>query len=197
MAKGVYEKLIGEFARLPGVGHKNAQRIAFAVLRMEPERARKLGESIIEARAGARACALCGNLSADEQCEICRNPRRDTTRIMVVEDPGTLYQIEHTGTYRGLYHVLSEVFSPLEVTDPASLHPEKLVARVRDGEVREVILATSPTVEGEATALYLTRELKPLGVQITRIAYGVPVGMDLEYADEVSLIKSIEGRHEM
>jgi len=194
-SRGLYERLIGDFARLPGVGHRGAQRLAFAILRMDPERARLLGETIIEARATARACTVCGNLTGREVCEICSNRRRDTTRIMVVEDPGTLYQIEHTGTYRGLYHVLAEVFSPLEPTDPSRVRADRLIARLRDGEVQEVILATSPTVEGEATALYLTREIHPLGIAVTRIAYGVPVGMELEYADEVSLIKSIEGRH--
>lgn len=195
--KGVYEALIGELARLPGVGRRNAQRLAYAIMDLDPERARRLGTAIIEARTQARACSRCGNVSHKEVCEICASPRRDATRIMVVEDPGVLYQIEHTGTYRGLYHVLAAVLSPLEPADPRAVRAENLVRRVRDGEVREVILATSPTVEGEATALYLTRELKALNVDITRIAYGVPVGMDLEFADEVSLIKSIEGRYAM
>lgn len=192
--KGVYETLIGELARLPGVGRRNAQRLAYAIMDLDPERARRLGEAVIQARTQARACARCGNVTDGEQCEICANPRRDATRIMVVEDPGVLYQVEHTGTYRGLYHVLAAVLSPLEPSDPRAVQAGALVQRVRDGGVQEVILATSPTVEGEATALYLTRELKPLGVAVSRIAYGVPVGMDLEYADEVSLIKSIEGR---
>lgn len=195
--KGVYEALIGELARLPGVGRKGAQRLAYAIMNLDPERARRLGTAIIEARTEARACVRCNNVSHQEVCEICANPRRDSTRIMVVEDPGVLYQIEHTGTYRGLYHVLAAVLSPLEPADPRALQAGDLVQRVRDGEVREVILATSPTVEGEATALFLTRELKPLDVAVTRIAYGVPVGMDLEFADEVSLIKSIEGRYTM
>lgn len=193
--KGIYESLIGELARLPGVGRKNAQRLAFAIMRLDPERARRLGQSIIDARASVRPCARCNNATDQELCEICANPRRDTTRIMVVEDPGTLHQIEHTRTYRGLYHVLTGVLSPLEVVGPEAVDPGPLKARLADGEVREVILATSPTVEGEATALFVTRELKPLGVAVSRIAYGVPVGMDLEFADEVSLIKAIEGRH--
>jgi recombination protein RecR len=195
--KGVYETLIGELARLPGVGRKNAQRLAYAIMDLEPERARRLGEAVIEARTSARPCARCNNVSDRELCEVCANPRRDTTRIMVVEDPGVLYQVEHTGTYRGLYHVLTAVLSPLEPSDSAALRADALVQQVRDGGVQEVILATSPTVEGEATALFLTRELRALGVAVTRIAYGVPVGMDLEYADEVSLIKSIEGRSAM
>lgn len=193
--KGVYETLIGELARLPGVGRKHAQRLAYAIMDLDPERARRLGEAVIQARAQARACASCGNVTDAEACEICANPRRDTTRILVVEDPGALYQVEHTGTYRGLYHVLAAVLTPLTPMDPAAVRADTLVQRVRDGEVREVILATSPTVEGEATALFLTRELKPLGVDVTRIAYGVPVGMELEFADEVSLIKAIEGRY--
>jgi len=195
--KGIYASLIGELARLPGGGRKNAQRLAYAIMDLDPDRARRLGEAIVEARTQARPCVKCGNVSDRELCEICANPRRDTTRIMVVEDPGVLYQVEHTGTYRGLYHVLAAVLSPLEPADPRALKAEDLVQRVRDGEVQEVILATSPTVEGEATALFLTRELKALGVAVTRIAYGVPVGMDLEFADEVSLIKSIEGRYAM
>jgi len=195
--KGVYEALIGELARLPGVGRKHAQRLAYAIMDLDPERARRLGEAVIHARTQARACVACGNVTDQERCEVCANPRRDTTRIMVVEDPGVLYQVEHTGTYRGLYHVLAAVLSPLEPADPRAVQAGALVQRVRDGGVQEVILATSPTVEGEATALYLTRELKPLGVAVTRIAYGVPVGMDLEFADEVSLIKSIEGRSAM
>ncbi len=193
--KGVYERLIGELSRLPGVGRKNAQRISFAIMRLDPARARKLGEAIINAREGVRSCIRCHNASDRELCEICANPRRDSTRIMVVEDPGALHQIEHTGTYRGQYHVLMAVLSPLEVRGPEAIDLAPLKVRLEDGEVREVIVATSPTVEGEATALYLTRELKPMGVTVSRIAYGVPVGMELEFADEVSLIKSIEGRH--
>jgi recombination protein RecR len=193
--KGVYEALIGELARLPGVGQKNAQRMAYAIMRLDGNRAQALGQAIIDARSTARCCEICNNLSDQEICEICANPRRDTTRILVVEDPGTLYQVEHTGAYRGLYHVLGAVLSPLEPVAPESIDPALLARRVADGSVKEVILATSPTVEGEATALYLTRELKASGVTVSRIAYGVPVGMDLEFADEVSLIKSIEGRH--
>jgi recombination protein RecR len=195
--KGVYETLIGELARLPGVGRRNAQRLAYAIMGLDEGRARHLGDAIVHARTRARICGRCNNVSDQELCEVCANPRRDTARIMVVEDPGVLYQIEHTGTYRGLYHVLAAVLTPLTPTDPKAVHADALVQRVRDGGVREVILATSPTVEGEATALYLTRELKPLGVTISRIAYGVPVGMELEFADEVSLIKAIEGRYAM
>jgi len=195
--KGVYETLIGELARLPGVGRRNAQRLAYAIMGLDEARARRLGDAIVHARTQARACTRCNNVSDRELCEVCANPRRDGTRLMVVEDPGVLYQIEHTGTYRGLYHVLAAVLTPLEPADPRAVRADALVQRVRDGEVREVILATSPTVEGEATALYLTRELKPLGVSVTRIAYGVPVGMELEFADEVSLIKAIEGRAAM
>lgn len=192
--KGVLEGLIDEFSRLSGVGRKSAQRIAYSIMRLEPERAVKLGQAIIDARTNARLCVRCNNAAASELCDICANPRRDTSRIMVVEDPGTLYQVEHTGTFRGLYHVLSGTLSPLDAVGPDAIKVDGLLARLQDGEVKEVILATSPTVEGEATALYITREIKPLGVEATRIAYGVPVGMDLEYADEVSLIKAIEGR---
>jgi len=195
--KGVYEGLIGELSRLPGVGRKNAQRLTFAIMRLDPERARRLGQSIIDARAGVRPCAVCNNAADQELCEICANPRRDSTRILVVEDPGALHQIERTATYRGLYHVLLGVLSPLDVVGTEAIDLEPLKKRLENGEVREIIVATSPTVEGEATALYLTRELKPFGVTVSRIAYGIPVGMDLEFADEVSLIKSIEGRHNM
>ncbi|MFQ5509435.1 MAG: recombination mediator RecR [Leptospirillia bacterium] len=193
--KGVFEGLIGELARLPSIGRKNAQRLAYAIMRLEPDRARRLGQTIIDARASAHPCARCHNVTDAELCEICTNPRRDSSRMIVVEDPGTLYQIERTGTFRGIYHVLAGVLSPLEQIGPEALDLDSLLMRLKEGDVHEVILATSPTVEGEATALYITREVKPLGVKVSRIAYGVPVGMDLEYADEVSLIKSIEGRH--
>ena len=193
--KGVFEGLIGEFARLPGVGRKHAQRLAYAIMRMDPARARHLGQSIIDARAAAHACPRCNNVTVEELCEVCANPRRDTSRLMVVEDPGALYQIEHTQTFRGLYYVLGGVLSPLDAVGPETLKVDGLLTRLKGEEIREVILATSPTVEGEATALFLTREIKPLGISVSRIAYGVPVGMDLEFADEVSLIKSIEGRH--
>jgi recombination protein RecR len=194
--KGLFEGLIAELSRLPGVGRKSAQRLVFALMSLPEERAKRLGQAIIDARTSLQPCQRCHNATSQPLCEICDNPRRDSSRILVVEDPGALVQIERSGGYRGLYHVLGGVLSPLDADHANAPGLASLRQRLEqsDGEVKEVILATSPTLEGEATALFVTREIRNYGVEITRIAYGLPVGMELEFADEVSLIKSIEGR---
>lgn len=194
---GLLAKLIREFVRLPGVGQKTAQRLAFYILKAEREDALRLADAIRAVKDGLSFCRLCRNIAEGELCEFCRDPKRDRTKILVVEEPSTLYAIERAGAYRGLYHVLLGSLSPLDGVGPADIKAQDLVERLTGGEVREVILATNPTIEGEATAIYLTRLVKPSGVRVTRIAYGIPVGMDIEYADEVTLLKSLEGRREL
>ena len=192
------EELVGEFAKLPGIGRKTAQRLTYFLLKQPRDESARL------ARAGAalgervRACSRCGNLTEADPCAICADPRRDAAVICVVEEASDVAAIERAGEYRGLYHVLGGRLSPLDGVGPDQLSVAPLTERVRNGSaVREVILATNPSVEGEATAIYLAKLLKPLGVRVTRIARGLPVGGDLEYADEVTLSKALEGRREM
>lgn len=194
---GLLAKLIREFVRLPGIGQKTAQRLAFHVLKTEREEALRLADAIRAVKDGLAFCGLCRNIAEQELCEFCRDPKRDRTKILVVEEPSTLYAIERAGAYRGLYHVLLGALSPLDGVGPDAIRAQDLADRLKGGEVQEVILATNPTIEGEATAIYLTKLLKPSGVRVTRIAYGIPVGMDIEYADEVTLLKSLEGRREL
>ncbi len=195
--QGLLAKLVRELVRLPGIGQKSAQRLAFHILKAEREDALRLAEAIQAVKDGLSFCRQCRNIAEEELCEFCRDPKRDRTKILVIEEPSTLYAIERAGGYRGLYHVLLGVLSPLDGVGPSDIRAEELLDRVKAGGVEEVIVATNPTIEGEATAIYLTRLLKPHHVRVSRIAYGIPVGMDIEYADEVTLVKSIEGRRDL
>jgi recombination protein RecR len=198
MDNGSYlARLIRELVRLPGVGQKTAQRLAFHILKNDKEDVMRLVEAIRAVKERLAFCAQCRNVAEGELCEFCGDPTRDRTKILVVEEPSTLYAIERAGGYRGLYHVLLGALSPLDGVGPLDIRAEDLVDRVKRGGVEEVILATNPTIEGEATAIYLTKLIKPYGVKVARIAYGIPVGTDIEYADEVTLIKAIEGRREL
>lgn len=190
-------RLIQEVKRLPGIGQKSAQRIAFHVLRAQREDVERLAAALVDVKEKLGLCAVCNNISDAELCLYCRDPHRDRHKICVVEEPLNLVPIETTRTFQGLYHVLHGSISPLRGIGPEQLRIKELLARFESGEVEEVILATNPTVEGEATAVYLARLLKPLGVRVTRIAMGIPVGSDLEYADEVTMSKSLENRREM
>jgi recombination protein RecR len=204
---GIFARLIEELKKLPGIGQKTAQRLAFFILKTPSEEAKAIAHAILDVKDRLRLCSLCQNVSEAEVCEICHDPKRDQTKILVVKEPSTLYAIERTGEYKGLYHVLMGTLSALEGPSqnqvgllPADLKAKELLHRLRRegaSKVQEVILATDPTMEGEAMALYLTKLIKPLGIKVTRIAYGIPVGVDLEYADEVTLIKSLEGRREI
>ena len=195
--QGLLAQLIRELVRLPGIGHKTAQRLAFHILKTEQDDAMRLADAIRAVKEGLAFCRQCRNIAEGELCEFCRDPKRDRAKILVVEEPSTLYAIERTGGYRGLYHVLLGALSPLDGVGPADIRAQDLADRLKNGGIEEVILATNPTIEGEATAIYLTRLLKPHGVRVSRIAYGIPVGVDIEYADEVTLIKSLEGRREL
>lgn len=190
-------RVIDRLRYLPGIGQKTAQRLAFHLLKMPTEEVRELVRAISEVKDQLHFCSACENLTEEPLCSICRDPRRDSTRILVVEEPSTLYAVERTREYKGLYHVLHGSLSPLDGRGPADLRVQGLIDRVKKGEVKEVIMATNPTIEGEATAIYVARLVRPLGVYVSRIAYGIPVGVDLEYADEVTLLKSLEGRREL
>ncbi len=190
-------KLTECFARLPGIGKKSAQRLAFHVLRMPKEEADAFANAILEAREKIGYCEICKNITDTPRCAICSDESRDRTMICVVEDPRDVIAIERTKEYHGLYHVLGGLISPMDGVGPESLFIKELLSRMSDGEVKEVIMATNPTVEGEATAMYISRLLKPMGVKVTRLAYGIPVGGNLEYADEVTLYRAIEGRNPM
>ncbi|MCX6585839.1 MAG: recombination mediator RecR [Acidobacteria bacterium] len=190
-------RLVDEFRRLPGVGAKSAQRIAFHVLRSSTEDAQRLARAIVDVKEKLGLCRICNNISDSELCPYCTNPGRDQHIICVVEEAPNILPIEVTRTFDGLYHVLHGSISPLRGIGPEQLRIKSLLERLSDGLVTEIILATNPTVEGEATAAYLARLLKPLGIKVMRIAMGIPVGSDLEYADEVSMSKSLENRREM
>ena len=194
MYEGVVQDLIDELGRLPGVGPKGAQRIAFYLLASDDVDVRRLAEVLIEVKEKVRFCATCGNVAEEEFCRICRDPRRDPTAICVVEESKDVVAVERTREFRGRYHVLGGAISPIEGIGPDDLRIRELVARLAESAVTEVILATDPNLEGEATATYLTRLLKPMGLRITRLASGLPVGGDLEYADEVTLGRAFEGR---
>ncbi len=195
--QGLLGGLIRELVRLPGIGQKTAQRLAFHLLKAEREDALRLADAIRAVKDGLSFCRECRNIAEGDLCELCRDPKRDRTKILVVEEPSTLYAIERTRSYRGLYHVLLGALSPIDGIGPDEIKAQDLIDRVKRGGVQEVIIATNPTIEGEATALYLTKQLKPYGARVSRIAYGIPVGMDIEYADEVTLIKSLEGRRDL
>jgi recombination protein RecR len=192
--EGVVQDLIDELGRLPGVGPKGAQRIAFHLLASDPTDVRRLAEVLVEVKDKVRFCSVCGNVAQADQCRICRDPRRDASVLCVVEESKDVVAIERTREFRGRYHVLGGAISPIEGVGPDDLRIRELVKRLADGAVAEVILATDPNLEGEATATYLTRLLKPMGLRITRLASGLPVGGDLEYADEITLGRAFEGR---
>jgi recombination protein RecR len=191
------QRLIDEFRRLPGVGQKSAQRLAFYVLRSPREQAAALAAALTDVKDNLGICAECNNISDAELCPYCRDPNRDRSSVCVVEEPHNILPVETTRSFSGLYHVLHGSISPLRGIGPEQLKIKGLLDRIGQGEVQEIILANNPTVEGEATAVYLSRLLKPLGVKVTRIAMGIPVGSDLEFADEVTMLKSLENRREM
>ncbi|HEY8457628.1 MAG TPA: recombination mediator RecR [Actinopolymorphaceae bacterium] len=194
MYEGVVQDLIDELARLPGIGPKGAQRIAFHLVAADPVDVRRLADALLQVKERIRFCDICGNVAEEEQCRICRDPRRDPAFLCVVEEPKDVVAIERTREYRGRYHVLGGAISPIEGVGPDDLRIRELMTRLADGTVQEVILATDPNLEGEATATYLARMLSPLGLRVTRLASGLPVGGDLEYADEVTLGRAFEGR---
>ena len=199
---GPIQDLIDQLARLPGIGPKSAQRVAFHLLKATAVDARRLAEAIVEVKERVRLCRLCFNVAAEELCEYCRDERRDRSIICVVQEPPDIAAIERTREYRGLYHVLQGAISPIDGISPDDLRISELLERLRPTEagqanVVEVIVATNPNTEGEATAMYLARLLSPLGVKVTRLASGLPVGGDLEYADEVTLGRALEGRREV
>lgn len=194
---GPVQTLIDELGRLPGIGPKSAQRIAFHLLKLPAEDAARLARAIEEAKAKVTFCTRCFNVSEGSECAICGDPRRDATVICVVEEPRDIVAVEKTGEFKGRYHVLQGAISPIEGIGPEQLRVKELLARLEPEGVTEVILATNPNIEGEATAMYLARLLKPLGFRVTRIASGLPVGGDLEYADEVTLGRALEGRRDV
>ena len=195
--QGLVARLSRELVRLPGIGQKTAQRLAFHLMKAEKEEALRLADAIREVKEKVVFCSQCRNIAEADLCEICQDPKRDRATILVVEEPSTLHAIEQSRAFQGLYHVLYGALSPLDGIGPADIRTHDLENRVQQEECQEVIVATNPTIEGEATAIYLTKRLKPLGVKVSRIAYGIPVGMDIEYADEVTLLKSIEGRRDL
>ncbi|WP_028474647.1 recombination mediator RecR [Nocardioides alkalitolerans] len=194
MYEGVVQDLIDELGRLPGVGPKGAQRIAFHLLAADPTDVRRLAEALVEVTVKVKFCKTCFNVSSEDHCRICRDPRRDPSVLCLVEEYKDVVAIERTREFRGRYHVLGGAISPIDGIGPEQLHIRELMVRLADGAVTEVILATDPNLEGEATATYLTRMLKPLGLRVTRLASGLPVGGDLEYADEVTLGRAFAGR---
>ena len=194
MYEGVVQDLIDELGRLPGVGPKSAQRIAFHLLQADPVDVRRLAQVLVEVKERVKFCSVCGNVAEEETCRICRDTRRDPAAICVVEESKDVVAIERTREFRGRYHVLGGAISPIDGIGPDDLRIRELMTRLADGVVTEVILATDPNLEGEATATYLTRMLRPMGLRVTRLASGLPVGGDLEYADEITLGRAFEGR---
>ena len=197
MFEGPVQDLIDALRRLPGIGSKSAQRLAFHLLKAPAEEAHGLADAIIAAKQKVAICKTCFNVAEGDQCNFCRDPKRDATLICVVEEPGDIIAVERTQEFRGLYHVLGGHISPMDGIGPDDLRIRELLQRVGAGEVKEVIICTNPTVEGEATAIYLAGLIRPLDVRVTRIASGLPVGGDLEYADEVTLGRALEGRRDI
>lgn len=191
------QRLLDELGRLPGIGPKSAQRIAYYLLETDAEEARRLATAILEVKEQVHFCPICFSYATRDTCDVCSDASRDRTTICVVSEPRDVSAIERTGSYHGLYHVLGGVISPMDKIGPEQLHVKELLARLASGEVQEVILATNPDVEGETTATYLSRIIRPLGVRVSRLASGLPVGGDLEYADEVTLGRAIEARREV
>lgn len=197
MSGNVVEDLINQLTKLPGIGRKSAQRLAFFIMGMSDDEAIPIANAIIKLKEKARFCRQCFNITEDEVCSICSDPRRNREKICVVEEPSNLIVIENTKIFNGLYHVLLGALSPIDGITPDRLKIHELEKRVKEGGISEVIIATNPNTKGETTAQYIAQMLKPLGVKITRIAYGLPIGGDIEFADEVTLSKSLEGRKEM
>jgi recombination protein RecR len=194
MFEGIVQDLIDELGRLPGVGPKGAQRIAFYLLNADAADVRRLASTLTELKERVRFCRICGNVAEEDECRVCRDPRRDPAVLCIVEEPKDVVVIERTREFRGRYHVLGGAISPIEGIGPDDLRVRELMVRLREGEVTEVIIATDPNLEGEATATYLARLVKPLDIRVTRLASGLPVGGDLEYADEITLGRAFEGR---
>ncbi|OFI04981.1 recombination protein RecR [Clostridium acetireducens DSM 10703] len=192
----VIEKLIEEFAKLPGIGYKTAQRLTLHILNLPKEEVEEFAEALVKARGTIKYCSVCGNYTDSDPCAICANPNRDKEYICVVEDAKDIMSIEKVKEYNGVYHVLHGNISPMSGRGPEDIKLRELITRINDN-VKEVIVATNPNIEGEATAMYISKILKPLGVKVTRIAHGIPVGGDLEYADEVTISKALEGRKEI
>ena len=197
MAQGIIENLVSQLAKLPGIGRKSAQRLAFFILTMPASEAKGIADAITDVKDNARFCSICFNITALDPCEICSDPSRDRNRICVVEEPSNILAIERTKSYHGLYHVLLGALSPLDGITPDRLKIEELSARIQSGGVHEIILATNPNTKGEMTAQYIAEILKQSGVNISRIAYGLPIGSDIEFADEVTLSKALEGRRSL
>ena len=191
------EKLIQSFEKLPSIGNKTAARLAFYILNASEEETNEFVSSIVNAKKNLKYCSKCYNISDTDPCQICGNPKRDQSEICVVEDVRDIVAMEKTHEFRGVYHVLHGSISPMNGVGPDDIKIKELLARLMDGQVKEVILATNPRVEGEATAMYLSKLIKPLGIKVTRIAHGIPVGGDLEYTDEITLTKALEGRREL
>ena len=190
-------KLINELSKLPGIGNKSAQRLAFHILALEDREAQQLAEAITYAKREMKYCSVCGNLTDEDPCAICSDPSRRRDVICVVENPRDVMAMERIKEINGLYHVLHGVISPMEGIGPEDINLKSLIQRLQVNDVKELIIATNPNIEGEATAMYIARLIKPAGIKVTRIAHGIPVGGDLEYADEVTLLKSLEGRREL
>lgn len=190
-------KLIEEFTKLPGIGRKTAQRLAFHVINLPKNDAHSLADAIVKAKESVKYCNICANLTDKETCDICSDKRRNSSTICVVEDPRDVIAMERTKEFKGYYHVLHGAISPLEGVGPEDIKIKELLSRLKDEDIEEVIIATNPNIEGEATAMYISKLLKPMGIKVSRIAHGVPVGGDLEYADEVTLTKALEGRREI
>ena len=190
-------KLITELSRLPGIGGKTAQRLAFHILSMDEKEARGLADAIIDAKTNMKYCSVCGNLTDMDPCAICSDPSRSHEVICVVESPKDVVAMERIKEFTGLYHVLHGAISPMEGIGPEDINLKQLIVRLQQEDVNEIILATNPNIEGEATAMYIARLVKPSGIKVSRIAHGIPVGGDLEYADEVTLLKAVEGRREL
>ena len=190
-------RLIDELKRLPGIGQKTAQRLAFHLLRAAPEDALALADAIRDAKQKIRECSVCNNITDVDPCLYCSSPTRSRKTICVVEEPNNIFAVEKTRQYSGLYHVLGGVLAPLQGVGPEQLKIKSLIERLKNGAVEEIIIATNPTAEGEATAMYLSKLIKPLGIRVTRIGVGIPVGSELEYADEVTMLKAMEGRRDL
>ena len=189
-------KLVQEFSRLPGIGPKSAQRIVFYLLRSNEEQAKNLSEALLSLKQRINLCSVCCNVTESDPCPVCRNPQREISQVCIVEQPQDIIALEHTGVYKGLYHVLHGAISPTEGVGANDIRIRELLARLQNGTVKEVILATNTNMEGEQTAMYLSRTITPLGIKVTRLARGLPFGTELEYADDVTLTRALEGRAE-
>ena len=197
MYSDTVNKLINQFEKLPGIGHKTAVRLAFYILEAPEDVAKEMSKTLVEAKENVKFCSICYNLTEKDPCDICSDKKRDDSTICVVENVKDVIAMEKTHEYKGLYHVLHGAISPMNNISAGDIKIKELLSRLSDDKIKEVILATNPTVEGEATAMYISRLIKPLGINVTRIAHGIPVGGDLEYTDEFTLIKALEGRREM